>query len=161
MKIRGATANNHKKAFEIRTYKETFDFPYAKLDARPSSQDSIVEVFVDKELGEEAFTYRLESGREGTVHIDHVLEYNKDPAYMRELLLYRLTIEVRRRVQESGLSKREVTRRMKTSASQFYRILDEENYRKSIDQLVTLFFLLDCELEVRVKGAAESRLKGA
>jgi hypothetical protein len=33
-------------------------------------------VFIDAELGGEAFTYVLASGREGTVHVDHVLEYN-------------------------------------------------------------------------------------
>lgn len=33
-------------------------------------------MFVDPELGREAITYRLESGREGSVHIDAVLEYN-------------------------------------------------------------------------------------
>ena len=47
----------------------------------------------------------LKSGDEGTVHIDQVLEYNQDPAYLRDLLLYKLTIEAQERVEASPLSK--------------------------------------------------------
>lgn len=35
----------------------------------------------------------------------------------------------------SALSKREVIRRLRTSAAQFYRLLDQINYRKSVDPL--------------------------
>ena len=38
------------------------------------------ESFVDEEAGREAFTYVLDSGRSGTVHVEQVLEYNQDPA---------------------------------------------------------------------------------
>jgi hypothetical protein len=37
---------------------------------------------VDDELGREAFTYTLESGREGTVHVEQVLDYHRDPGYL-------------------------------------------------------------------------------
>ena len=67
-------------------------FPYAKSDPRPTPSDRVRVVEVDPELGREGFTYRLESGAEGTVHIEQVLEYNRDPTYIRELLLYRLTL---------------------------------------------------------------------
>ena len=43
-------------------------------------------VYVDPELAREAFTFVLASGKEGSVHIDHVLEYNNDPATLRDLL---------------------------------------------------------------------------
>ena len=65
-------------------------------------------VSVDRELGDEAFTYVLASRDEGTVHIDHVLEYNQEPGYLRDVLLYRLTLEVQRRVENGPLSKREL-----------------------------------------------------
>jgi hypothetical protein len=52
----------------------------AKLDLQPSLTNPIVGVSVDRELGDEAFTYVLAAGDEGTVHIDHVLEYNQDLA---------------------------------------------------------------------------------
>ena len=41
--------------------------------------------------------YLLASGKHGTVHIEQVLEYNQDPWYLRDLLLYKLTIEAQNR----------------------------------------------------------------
>jgi len=153
MKIRKVTANNHKKAFEVRTYKGRYDFPYASLDLKPARDNKISDVGVDPELGNEAFTYALESGEEDTIHIDRVLEYNRDPAYMRDLLLYKLTLEAQRQVERSPLSKRELIRRLNTSPAQLYRILDEENYRKSIDQVLGLLAVLDCRVEFSVEPA--------
>lgn len=150
MKIRSIKTNNHKKAFEIRTYNDAYDFPFAKLDLQPTVDNKIVEFYVDPELGNEAFTYMLASGDEDSIHIDRVLEYNQDPAYMRKLMLYKLTVETQKLVKASKLSKRELIRRLGTSATQFYRILDEENYGKSIDQVFGLLSILDCRVEIRV-----------
>jgi hypothetical protein len=110
-----------------------------------------VGVSVDRELGDEACTYVLASGDEGTVHIDHVLEYNQDPGYLRNMLLYRLTLEVQRRVEVVPLSKRELIRRLGTSATQFYRLLDQTNYKKSFGQLFSLLHVLDCDVALVVK----------
>ena len=151
MKIRKVIANNRKKAFEVRTYKGNYDLPYASLDTQPSSSNRVRDVAVDPELGNEAFTYSLESGEEDSIHIDRVLEYNKDPAYLRDLLLYKLTLEAQKQVEKSPLSKRELIRRLNTSPAQLYRILDEENYRKSIDQVLGLLAVLDCRVEFSVE----------
>ena len=122
---------------------------------RPKASDPIVHVAVDKELGREGFIYTLESGKEETVHIEQVLEYNQDPGYLRDLLLYRLTLEAQKRVDGSPLSKREIIRRLGTSATQFYRLLDQTNYRKSVDQVLNLLQVLDCDVDlvVRAKSA--------
>ena len=107
---------------------------------------------MDEELGREGFTYTLASGDEGSVHVEQVLEYNQDPGYLRDALLYRLTLEAQRRVEESPLSKREIIRRLATSATQLYRLLDQTNYRKSIDRMLDLLHVLDCEVELTVRG---------
>jgi hypothetical protein len=60
-------------------------------------------------------------------------------------------LEAQRRLEKSPLSNRELIRKLGTSASQFYRLLDPTNYRKSIRQLVTLLHLLDCEVDFVVK----------
>lgn len=151
MKIRKVSQNNRKKAFEVATYSRVYLFPYAKLEIPPSRENAIARVYVDKELDNEAFTYELESGDEGTVHIDHVLEYNRDPRYMRDLLLYKLTIAAQDRVKTSSLSKRELIRRLGTSPAQFYRLLDQTNYKKSIDQLMALLHILDCDVDLVIK----------
>ncbi len=154
MKIKKVRQNNRRKAFEVVTRQQTYFFPYAKLEVQPSSTDRIIEVCVDRELGNEAFTYRLESGGEGSVHIDHVLEYNQDPHLFRDILLYKLTLEVQKRVAESPLSKREIIRRLGTSATQFYRLLDQTNYKKSVGQMLSLLAILDCEVDLVVREKA-------
>lgn len=155
MKIRRVGFNNRKKGFEIHTSRTVLWYPYGKLEVRPSADDAVVRASVDPEIGREGFTYSLESGKEGTVHVDQVLEYNQDPNYLRDMLLYKLTLEAQRRVAKSRLSRREVIRRLGTSAAQFYRLLDQSNYRKSIDQLLSLLHVLDCEIDliVRAKSA--------
>ncbi len=74
----------------------------------------------------------MASGQEGAVHIDHVLEYNKDPAYLADMVLYKLTVWAQEEVEKSDLSTRELIRRLGTSPAQFYRLLDQTNYRKSM-----------------------------
>ena len=151
MKIRRVVPNNRKKAFEVSVGRRVYVFPYAVLDLQPTSTDRIARVYVDKELGNEGFTFLLESGREDSVHIDDVLFYNRDPSYMRDLLLYKLSVEAQKRVSASPLAKREIIRRLGTSATQFYRLLDPTNCRKSIGQMVSLLFVLDCEVRLEVR----------
>jgi hypothetical protein len=83
-----------------------------------------------------------------------VLEYNQDPHYLRDTLLYKPTIEAQKRVEASALSKREIIWRLGTSATQFYRLLDQTNYSKSIDQLLSLLHVLDCDIDLLVRTKA-------
>jgi hypothetical protein len=152
VKIRGVRINNRRKAFEVRTSARRLLIPFAKVDPKPTAGNPVVRAYVDKEIGSEGFGYVLRSGREGTVHIEQVLEYNKDPDYLRDQLLYRLTIEAQKRVGASALSRREIIRRLRTSAAQFYRLLDQTNYRKSVDQLVSLLQALDCDVQLVVRS---------
>src|SRR5262245_2620633 len=152
MKIRSVVANNRRKAFEIRTSKKGWILPFAKARPAPTASDPVRRVFVDDELGREGFTYLLSSGREGSVHVEQVLEYNRDPAYLRDALLYNLTIEAQKRVKSSRLSRRELIRCLGTSASQFYRLLDQTNYKKSVDQLLSLLQILECRVDLVVRG---------
>jgi len=158
MKILSVTANNRKHVFEVRTRRQMLVFPYAKTDPAPAPSDRVTEVFVDPELDREGFTYRLGSGLEGSIHIDAVLEYNEDPSYMAELTLYRLTQEAKNRFETSGLSAREVSRWLGTSPTQLYRLLDPTNYSKSVRQLISLLYVLGCEVDVEVKERTKPRL---
>jgi hypothetical protein len=152
VKIRSVSHNNRKKTFEIRTSAKSLVFPFSKADPIPTIGDPVNEIYVDDEADREAFTYILNSGRTGTVHVEQVLEYNQDPSYVRDLLLYRLTLEAQKRVAASPLSKREIMRRLGTSAAQLYRLLDQTNYRKSIDQVLALLQVLNCEVDLIVRA---------
>jgi len=157
MKIRSVKHNNRKKAFEIKTSSQTLQFPYSKLDLQPSGDDPIARVYVDKELASEGFTYELRSGKNGTVHIEQVLEYNQDPSYLRDVVLYKLTVEAQKRLEKSALSKREIIRRLGTSATQFYRLLDQKNYHTSVDQILSLLHVLDCDVELVIRAKTPAR----
>jgi predicted XRE-type DNA-binding protein len=151
MKIRSVKANNRKRVFEVTISRGVYPLPYSKVDPIPDRADPLAGVYVDDELGREGFTYVLKSGAEGSVHVDSVLEYNEDPSYMRDLLVYKLTVEAQKCLKASPLSKREVIRRAGTSPAQFYRLLDVSNSRKSVDKLLVLLTALDCEVDFRVR----------
>lgn len=148
MKIHSVRANNHRKCFQLRVSRGTLDFPFACLELKPAASNPVAKAYVDDELGREGFTYTLANGDEDSVHIDHVLFYNRDPAYMKKLLLHKLTAEAIRCEKKSGLSKRELVRRLGTSASQLYRLLDPTNHRKSVDQMLALLSVLGRRVEL-------------
>jgi hypothetical protein len=151
MKIRSVAFNNKRKDFEVKASGKKYTFPYVKARPSPTSDDQVVRVYVDRELGREGFIYELQSGKSGTVHVEQVLEYNRDPNYLRDLMLYKLTVEAQTRIADSALSKREIVRRLGTSATQLYRLLDQTNYKKSLDQLVALLQLLECDVDLVVR----------
>ena len=163
MKIKTVVYNNRKRAFVVGIGKEEFPFPYARLEVLPVSGNPVAQAWIDPELGNEAFSYRLKDGSEGTIHADHVLELNRDPGYMAGLLLYKLSLEAQRFRESSGLSHREVIRRLGTSASQYYRLMDPANTNKSLGRMLDLLHLLGCRVDVVVSpadGSAPPRVIG-
>lgn len=157
MKIRKANANNRKKEFEITTYSGShFSFPYSNAELVPTSNNKIIELYVDEELANEAITYVLESGDEGTIHVEQFLDYNEDPAYMANLLMYKLSLEARRNLENSGLSIRHVASRLNTSVPQLYRLLDAQKTNKSMTQLIKLLHVLELDVDLVVKKRAAS-----
>ena len=152
MKIKRVTINNRRKEFSIIAGSgEAYSFPYLKAKPTPIPGTRIEEVYVDNELANEAVTYVLKSGDEGSIHVEQILEYNEDPNYMADLLTYKLTLEADREIENSGLSRRQIARRLKTSVPQLYRLLDPTNTSKSINQLVALLHVLNCKVDLVVE----------
>ena len=160
MKMTKVAANSRKRVFEVQTRGRRWVFPYSQTSPAPSGDDPVIEVFVDPELGREAFTYLLASGAEGSVHMDSVLEYNRDPKMLADIAMYLLTVETKERFEASPLSAREVARRLGTSPAQLYRLLDTTNYSKSMRQLVSLLVVLGYDVEIAVKERAADRPVG-
>ena len=135
MKIRSVRHNNRKKVFEVGTSRKKLVFPFSKAEPTPTTEDPLTELSVDPEAGREAFTYvlPLRPHRHGARRAGARVQ--PGPNHLRDLLLYRLTLEAQKRVAASPLSKREIVRRLGTSAAQLYRLLDQTNYRKSVDQV--------------------------
>ncbi len=154
MKIKKILLNNRKKTFEIYAEKDYYEYPYSQLHLLHTEQNLISETFIDKELDREGFICRLKSGKEVTIHLDQVLEYNKDPEYLRQMLLYKLTLKAQKLLKEKKVSKREIIRHLNTSPTQFYRLMDQTFYHKTIDQMVKLLNALDCLVELEFKKVA-------
>lgn len=160
MKIASVTANASGRAFEVKTARQTFVFPFAKAVPAPSTTDPVVSVYPDPEMGRTGFTYQLRSGLEGSVHIDSVLEVNKDPKYMADLVMYRLSLEAQRKMEESSENVRDIARSLGTSPTQLYRLLDKTNYTKSFRQLISLLNYLGCDVDVRITPTVQKRGPG-
>jgi hypothetical protein len=152
VKVRSVVANNRRRVFEVHVGRTILPFPYSKAEPAPALGDLVVRATVDEELAREAFVFELRSGRSGTVHVEQVLEHNQDPSYLRDLLLYKLTLEAQRRVAAADLSKREICRRLGTSATELYRLLDQTNFGKSVDQMLRLLRVLDCDVDLVVRA---------
>jgi predicted XRE-type DNA-binding protein len=151
MKISHVAANSRKRPSRCIRPRGLHEVPFAKLRLVPSSENRVTEVFVDSELGDEAFTYRLESGEEDTLHFDAVLELNADPDHLQDLLLHKLAVEARKGLEASGLSKRQIARQLGTSPSQLYRLLDPANPRHSVGQLLAVLDLVGKEVDFVVR----------
>lgn len=154
MKIRSVIPVTRRRAFSIQTARGSFEFPWSELDVVPSAADPVVEAFPDPELGREGFTYRLASGAEGTVHVDHVLRFVRDPDYQRKELLYALTNEAIDSLAASGRTKRSLARQLGTSLAQLARLLDPANGTKSVDQMIRLLAAMGRSVELRVGDVA-------
>jgi hypothetical protein len=151
VKVEAVVFNNRKRLFEIVAEGTQYPFPYAKVDPPLMAGDRVVSVEIDPEIGCEGFIYRLASGAEGLVHVEQALDYNQEPGYMRDLLLHQLTVEAINRIKTARVPKRELIRRLGTSPAQFYRLIDPANYNKSVDGMLALLRILDCEIDVVVK----------
>lgn len=152
--IRKVKANNRKKAFEVDTARGFFHFPYSRLELKPSPNNKIVKVYIDKELAYTGFTYELESGDKNSIVAYEVYDYNREPEYMKDRILFNLSVQAQELLQKSKCPKREIIRRMGTSPTQFYRLLDQTNYKKTIFQMLKLLRALDYTVEFTIKKAA-------
>lgn len=146
LKIKSVEVNYHKGGLEVTTAKGPYFLPFLKLRSVPSSRNKIVSIGVDKELGSQWVTYTLESAEEESVPLDAFLEYNRDPEYFKKLILHQLTVKAQKAVEASGLSKREIIRKLKTSPAQLYRLLDSANYSKTVDQMLKLLACLGIDV---------------
>jgi hypothetical protein len=125
MRIKKVVANNRKAQLELTvTSGKMYPFPYARLEVPPTPDNKIQKIYIDHELAYQGVTYTLASGEEGSLIIEQALEYNQDPTYVSKMFLYELTLKAEEYFKKSGLSKREVARRLNTSLPQVYRLLD-------------------------------------
>ncbi len=150
MKIQVVSINQRKKTLDIGTEKGLLSLPFSRLPLKPSARDKLTAAYVDSELARRAVTYCLASGKEESVHLDAFLDYNRDPDFLRNATLHKLSVDALKLVAKSGLSKHELVRRLKTSPSQLYRLLDPANYKKSVDEMLRLLAVLGYRVDMKL-----------
>ena len=154
MKIKRVLADSKMRRFMIEANSRLLVFPYSQLSHKPSRDDQLVAIEVDAEIGGQGFTYRLSSGAEDTVLLDQVLDYNRDPEHLRKKILYDLTLEAHATLKRQKIAKREIARRLGTSPTALYRLLDQTYTKKSIDQMIKLINALGGDVSIQVKNVA-------
>lgn len=130
------------------------NLPFGKLMTPPSKENPIESVWIEPEMAELGVSYKLKNGQVDSVPLEAFLDFNKDPEFIREMELHRLSLLALKAVKKSGISKNELCRMMNTSMSQLLRLLDPTNYSKSLDQMVKLFTLLGHEVKIDVPDVA-------
>src|SRR6185503_8580093 len=102
--IHSVIPNNRTRAFDVVIGTQRYSYPFAKADPAPTSEDPVKSLEIDRECARHIFNYYLASGKDGWVHSEMVLEYNRDPAFLRDNLLYNLTIQAQEAIEKSPLS---------------------------------------------------------
>lgn len=151
--IKNVVLNKKKKQMSVELANgQILNLPLAKL--KRGSVEMPESIFVDQEMGSKGVTCLFKSGREESIPLDAFYDYNRDPDYLKSILLYKMTLEAVSRLKNLSVSKNELTRRLGTSPSQLSRLLDPKNKSKSIDHMLRLLTVLGCDVEFTVKKSA-------
>lgn len=143
------------KGFIVHMGKRRLFYPFAMLDPRPTLKDPFIRGYADGTFGNEVVHYVLQSGKQGRISAEDVLHYYREVSELRGKVLYTLSIEAWERIQQSPLSRRQILKRLRTSASQLDRLLDETNFYKSINGVLDLLEVLGCDVDITVRSRKE------
>lgn len=143
--------NNKKKVFHL-TYTSGLEIecPYSAL----SIDKNIIDAGPDKEVGNHCFYFVLEDGEKDYITFDQPLYIIRHPDYVREEVLYNLTLELQKIIALKKIPKRELARRLNTSVTQVNRLLDQTNYKKDLSRLIEIATIIGYEFNWTLKKAA-------
>ena len=143
-------ANYRSRALVVHLGQHKLLYPFALLDPQPSTWDRYVRCYDDERTGPTTVHYVLESGGQGRLTAEQVLDFHREPSHVKSRVLETLTMAASERIQYTGLSKRQIFKRLRTSRAQLDRILDTKNVRKSVDSVLAVLEVLGYEVEVTV-----------
>ncbi len=152
-------ADYRARAFVIHLGQRKLRYPFALLDPKPSTRDRFVRYYRDETVGQAALWYVLQSGRQGYLSAEQVLTFYREPSDSKGYVLWTLTTAAIEHMKHTGLSRRQILRRLHTSSAQLDRILDASNVRKSVDGVLALLEVLGYEVEVTVRRKPPEKTK--
>lgn len=150
MKINSVVADKRKKELVIKAGQRVFHYPFALV----SGDSPVAAAWPDPAIGREGIECRLASGEMRTIHLDDIRRQVGDTEYLREQLLYEITLKAQALVRKKGIAKRALCRMLRTSPAQLYRLLDQTCYSKTLDQMVRLLGILGCDVKIAISLAA-------
>ncbi len=149
-KIKSAIFNNHKKVLEvIYASGKSVRVHYRQLGIIKNISD----VWVDKETSGLSLGIRFEDQTENYMPYDQPLALVRDPEYLLQNQIEKVTARIRNAIVEKGISKRFLAEQLKTSDNQIQRLLDPRILNKNLEQLYKIATLLGLEFEWRIKEA--------
>lgn len=150
-RVKRVIADEEQRCFHVFFAHRVLPFPYARCDPRPTRRNPIVRLFVDKGVDRRGFTYVLRSGVDGCVLLDYVLDHNCDPGYLGDMLLYKLSLAAQDRWSSTAVSLARVNERGGLRPGRVQEILEQTNYRKTLDELVTLLHALGYDVDFTLR----------
>jgi len=154
-KFKEITPNYRKSTLDI-TLQEgkklsQYSLPFAVLKGGKSigKKNPFVSISIDRELGSQGASYKLEDGTRGDFPADFVLYYC-DPTYDWSPI-NQLKRTLKDRLQASNLSIRVLADALNTSPSQVVRLLEEDHASKQMLQLLQLAELAGYHIEFNLK----------
>ena len=117
-------ANHRAQVFVVHLGQRKLQYPFALLDPKPRRWDRFDHYYVDETLGSTAVWYVLQSGKQGLLTAEEVLNYYREPSDVRTRMLCELTYAALEHISSTGFSRSQILKRLHTSPSQLQRILD-------------------------------------
>lgn len=149
-KIRTVSFSNRKREFYVGVGKELYVVSYSYFSPSIFEGAIIAKAAPDPEQGNTGVEFHLKSGEVGWFHLDHVLAYVGDPEYWRKMTLYNVSLKAQKLFQEKKMSVRGLARAMNTSTAQIYRLLNQANYDKTLDQMFKVIKILGGDVHVDI-----------
>lgn len=150
-KFKKVVFDNKKRVFHLEyTTGLKLDCPYSSLGIK----NRVVASGPDREVGNHSFYFVIDTGKKDYVPYDQPLHIVQNPEYVKEQTLYEVTKEINDLIQKTGISKRELTRRLRTSMSQLLRLLNPANTNKELSRLIEIAAILNYEFMWKFKKTA-------
>ncbi|MEK7396938.1 MAG: hypothetical protein AAB116_08385 [Candidatus Poribacteria bacterium] len=151
VKIRSGEFNNRKKVLTVYYMNgKAIEVHYSQLGIKKN----LGAVWVDKETRGHSLGLRFDDGKEDYMPYDQPLALTKDPEYLLQTHVERLTAVIKATIKERRISKRFLADQLGTSDNQIQRLLNPTILNKNLEQLYKVATIIGLEFEWHIKKAA-------
>lgn len=145
-----AFSNKLKEIEVVYTTGKRATLPYASLNLKKKIQ----RIWVDKETKGKSVGMEFEDGLVDYLPYDQPLAIVKDPEYILQNHIERITARIKDEIARKKISRRFLAQQLKTSENRIQRLLNPEILNKNLGQLYKMVSLLGLECEIQIRKAA-------